>query len=145
MNSRGEVDDATMFIVFIFLNAIVVGGILMAMGAFYSNQYDGRAIEAQALAESLQNCVMGNNVFVANFNISSCGLNERVLSEDHLVYVSDGEHEFALGVVDYKNQCYFNAGENKAYPVCAKKTFVKDGKTYTLIAGSNQKIRGLNT
>lgn len=145
MNLRGEVDDATMFIIFIFLNGIVVGGILLAMGAFYSNQYDGRALEAQTLAESLQGCVEKFDVFAANFNISNCGLNERVLSEDHLAYVSDGEREFSLGVADFKNQCYFNTGENKAYPVCTKKIFVKGGKTYTIIAGSNQKIRGLNT
>ncbi len=144
MISRGQTGEMIMFFVFLFLNFIVVAGIVWGVISFYGEPYDTRYNEAGILADRIQTCAKGHDFFSSEFNISrDCRVNEDVLNNDHLVYVSLGDKEFILGTLDFKNQCLFNTGGNAGYPVCVQRSFMKDGSKVVIITGSNQRVGGL--
>ncbi|MCH7567874.1 MAG: hypothetical protein IIA87_00460 [Nanoarchaeota archaeon] len=148
MNRKGDAGDSLMFFAFFFLMIIIGGGISLGLYAFYGQGHDFRQAEADVLGKRVEDCFMKNDFFEAGFNetiYKKCGFNKGVIEKDHLIYVRNQVgNEFFIGVLDYKNQCFFKGAEkNKNFPRCAKFTITKSGQEFEVIVGSNQNSRSI--
>ena len=145
MNRRGEVAGSTLLFLGMFFVIIVIifGGIVLGMLAFFGKGYDFRGVEARDLIDDVRVCFFKEDFFDPSFEISKCRLNEEVLAENHLIYVKDDKgKEFFVGVLDYKNQCFFEGAKaNENFPKCEPETIIKDGREFELIVGTNQDSR----
>ena len=141
MNKKGG--EEVMFIVFFFIMIIIGGGIVAGVYVFYGDGYDARQSEADILFGKVRDCIADNQdvVFEAEFSLDKCGLDEEVLSEEHLIYIKKGDKEFFVGVFDYSNRCLFQeAGtKSKTFPKC----LIREIGDYEVIVASNQRGRKL--
>lgn len=143
MNRKG---DFLMFLPFLALMLIVGAGIVLGVSGFYNRGYDTRAVEAEMLLARVEQCLHEHDFFDENFSISLCRLNEGVLSENHLIYLtrSDGA-EYSLGVDSYRTSCFLKGTKNSEYsPRCLTVDGTARGQRYTLLVGSSQRgMRGV--
>jgi len=146
-NKKGS-GEALLFFAFIFIMSIIFVGIILGVSGFYGGGYDFRQLESEILYDKVSKCFLESekDFFSDDFKgklMEECRFNENV-GENHLIYfnrTSDGE-VFFLGVLDYTNQCFFEGAEkNLAFPKCVKKTLVKNGESFEIIVGANQKSR----
>jgi hypothetical protein len=143
MNKKGG-GESLMFFAFVLIMVIIVIGIVLGVNSFFGRGYDVRTVESEQLSERIESCFQQNNFFELEFNESiyeKCKLNKEV-SEKHLIFIGNENKEFFVGVLDYKNQCYFGDNdENPQFPRCTQKTITKNGETFILVVGSNQQAR----
>lgn len=142
MNRRGL--EPISFFGFFLLLIILASGIIWGISVFYGKGYDYRSSEAQTLADLTVPCLYTIDFFAEGFSLEQCGINVKVVSESHLVYVrrlSDNK-EFYAGVLDYKNQCFLNH-KSVAYPRCVSSSVSARGERYEVIVGTNQRSRSV--
>lgn len=152
MNRKGDAGDMTMFFVFFFLMVIVLTGLWIGVFAFFGNGYDFRKAEAETLAYKLEQCFNNNpeGILMRDFSEKLkdlCQFNDNVQKE-RVVYVRDinsGE-EWFVGVLDYKNQCFFEGSKgNTNFPQCVKFEMDFNGRSLEIITGSGEGERRVAT
>ena len=142
----GVVGTGILYLVYMLMMAMIAGGTIGGLIAYFGKGYDFRQSEANLLLSRVEECFIRENFFADEFGegvtgfYEKCRLSEDVLSENHLVYVkrkSDNK-EFFVGVYDYAIRCGMDARKkNLNLPLCA------EGKIgdYYFLAGSSQNSR----
>lgn len=147
MNRRGfNAGDAANIWIFLLLVVVIAGGIVLGVLAFFDNGDDLRELEASVLMEKVSVCFDRDDFFAVDFQLERCGIDQGVIEDEHLVYVQNLEsgEEFYVGVLDFVNQCFFSGAEdNENFPRCEKREVVKGGESFSIIIGSNQKLRSV--
>jgi nitrogen fixation-related uncharacterized protein len=149
INRKGT-GSAMMFFPFFVIALIIGGGMFWGVKVFYGQGYDFRQSEADILMDEVRDCFLQTeeDFFGDNFDIyQECRFNKNVIEDGgHSILIRDlGEVEqekFIVGVLDYQNQCFFEAAEkNRDFPKCAVSNVTKQGKEFEVLVGSAQKSK----
>ncbi len=149
MNKKGDGGDVMMFFAFLFLIIIILTGLWLGIFAFFGDGYDFRRAEAEIMADKISNCFGEKGIsklLEGSFTEQlkrECGFNDNI-EKERLVYLRnlEDETERFAGVLDYKNQCFFEGAErNRNYPVCVKFEFSNGEERFEVITGSKANER----
>jgi hypothetical protein len=133
-----------LWFVFFLMAMIISLGLVGGVFSFFGEGYDIRNDESEVLLEKVLECFDKNDFFDENYGeeefYENCRMNKKVLSKEHVVFVSDSEgKEFFVGVYDFKNRCFFGLEKkNKDLPRCFDRKIVKGGEEFYVLVGSNQ-------
>ncbi len=153
MNRGGETGNQLMFFTFLFMLVMIGAGIVAGVLIFFGNEYDTRHIDADILNYKIRKCIIEKDFeFSNNGFFETCLLNEKTMTDSEIIVKicidsSDclTEKDSLLIFGSNFQACGFEGvKENKAFPRCKMNSFVKEGKKYDVITGSNQKVRRLN-
>ena len=152
-----------------FLVLIIVGvGVVVAVLMYYSTDEDIKGLEAEVLYNKITDCLIENGVLVQGisnpeFNLSkTCGLNEKVISEEKLCYINIGifdeqgkklRENIIKGNTEFLEECKFQepdkdgkVTQGKYLAQCFKRNLnilykdveLKKGKIEILVASNNK-------
>lgn len=149
MNKRGQAAEGLDLFPFMFFLLIIGGGIFAGTYLFFGSESDFREIEANQLANRVEECIIDKGVNWPNDDgfYKQCGLNKIVLNEGHTLVVrkinwdnTKGENKFVLGG-NFEACDFIGVKKNKYYPKCAKREVDVEGEKYEIVAGSNQWLK----
>jgi hypothetical protein len=147
---RAQVGEQMMVFWFVFLLLLVGGGIYAGVYIFFGSEYDFRKVDAEILNYRVEKCLIENEIDFGNLSgeiggnfYEKCRLNQGIINETFFILVNATGKEYEAGPGD-RQQC--SLGElNDKYLRCKGKTFVKNGKEYSVLTGSNQILVGKAT
>ncbi len=144
--NKGQADTWVWFGVFLFMMAIVGGGIAWGVLAFFGGEYDFRPHEAVILNDRIQHCLaqLLPGTFTEKIFYEKCQFNQDVLEEYFILQILEEEKQvFAVGS-GFENCRLTGALGNPAYPKCSIQQLTLHGKQYEILVGSKQKARTRN-
>ncbi|MEM4271862.1 MAG: hypothetical protein QXD13_02135 [Candidatus Pacearchaeota archaeon] len=153
IGKRGQLGGQLIMIAFVFLMAIVGGGIAIGTALFIGPEFDMRQIEADMLNAKIRACINENAFDINNLKLddiySTCGLNKNVVESYYLIKIC-----VRKGVVENciseQNPIASTGGDfvvcgmaekNEKFPKCAISAVSARGTNLAIITVSNQKLR----
>ena len=146
-NKKGDLGTQIMFVVF-FIVVIIIGvGLVTGVYMFYGKDYEFREVDARSLNYNMQSCLSQQKIDFTKTSeqitkeiFAKCTLNEKVIAENYYfqIYVNDGEK------IKFKdiNKCALS-DKNELYPQCVSSDFFVNNEKFTLITGTDQRIKTL--
>lgn len=155
-NKRAQLGKQVMIFPFLFLIVIIGVGIALGIGIYFGSGYDMRQTDSNILLYKIERCFVSNNLndIQASF-YTTCGLDESSIESNHLMVkicenldvvscVQDNAKAFIVSGSNFQ-ACLFEGGkQNNAFPKCSNSTLIKDGRSFSVITGSNQQIKRVN-
>ena len=155
-NKRAQMGKQVMIFSFLLLMVIIGVGITLGVGIYFGTGYDARQADANVLAYKISNCFGNNSISdIQSKFYATCGIDEKSLENNQIIMkiceslnvedcAKDSATAFLFSGSNFQ-ACVFSGGQgNVAFPRCSSSTVSKDGRSFTIIAGSNQQIKRIN-
>ena len=151
-NKKGQLGEQLVVFAFLFLMAVVGGGIVIGTSMFVGSGYDFREGDARLLGVKIENCVNdGFNLSgvkdSANFGLLSekCGLNKDILESYYKIRICDRKFVKNVGECVNAQNPVFGFGDVTPCEFADSNKFLGCSKratnAYIIITATNQQIR----
>lgn len=157
INLRGQLGSQTMVFVFLFLMIVIGVGIVAGVSIFFGSGYDFRGNDAEILNFKTRECLIKEGV---DFGLEKkdlekefferCRISKESMLNNSLILKVCVDKDIENCVVENGeiqiggnfNACSFEGvKENDAFPICYRASLKVEGIEYSVISGSNQKIK----
>jgi len=156
-NKKGEFSKQIMIIPFLFLIIVIALGIALGVGLYYGPGYDFRNVDASALSNRVEKCLNENSNLLLDANkfYETCKIKKEVLENSKFILkvckglsledCASSENYIISSGSGFENCFLTGAKENKGYLKCSGRDILIDGVKISIVAGSNQQIKRINT
>ena len=152
IGKKGVLGDAMMLPAVFIIMILIAIGMIVGVYLYLGNGYDFRLADANALNHKIRNCMYSTELLNKNLDIfETCGIKKESV-ENHKLFFKicadiDSEECSSSEVKIYQagsnfESCFINGvRENSNYPICKSTEIVINGKSFSIITGSNQQLK----
>lgn len=156
-NKRGQLGSQTMVFVFLFLMIVIGVGIVLGVSIYFGSGYDFRGDDAELLSFKTRECLLEEKVNLElkgidleNNFFENCDISRESMLNNSLILKVCFEKEIEDCLIEngeiqiggnFQTCGFEGVKENNAFPKCFKDSLKIEGRDYSIISGSNQKIK----